>query len=76
MGLEGLTICKPDLNQKIANKLLASDLFVYKETMSKLILKDLLTVLIAIGKVKPNDKIEDYVCRALSGNVLDKKSKM
>lgn len=66
---------KPSLNDKIASKLISIDLNSIKETMRKLILFDILNVLITIRKIYKAPEIEGYILKALTGEILDKKSK-
>ena len=46
-----------------------------KETMRKSILLDILNVLLIIRKDHSTDEIESFILKALSGEILDKKSK-
>jgi hypothetical protein len=46
-----------------------------KETMRKLILTDILSVLALIRKDQTTDEMEGYIFNALSGGILDKKAK-
>ena len=66
---------KLDLNKKIANKLISFDLMAVKETMHKSILLDILNVLLLIRKELKTDEAESFILNALSGEILDKKSK-
>jgi hypothetical protein len=78
---------KPDLNHFIALTLISMDLTRVKETMRRLILTDLLYVLIDIRKniseqvstLLEGDillqEIDSYISKALTGEILDKKSK-
>lgn len=59
----------------IAEKLMSINLFDIKETMRKVILLDILNILAQINKQKTSDEIENYFAKALSGEILDKKSK-
>jgi hypothetical protein len=43
--------------------------------MRKLILTDILNALIAIRTVRPSDTITDYLMNAMTGGLLDKKTK-
>jgi hypothetical protein len=43
--------------------------------MRKLVLMDILSILIAIKKNQSSSKIENYIMNALTGEILDKKSK-
>lgn len=66
---------KPGLNKKIAGKLISFDLMAVKETMRKSILLDILNVLLIIRKELKTDEVENFILNALSGEILDKKSK-
>ena len=66
---------KPGLNDKIASRLISFNLVSIKETMRKLILLDILNVLLVIRKEHRTDEIESFILNALSGEILDKKSK-
>jgi hypothetical protein len=74
-SLEQIIPYKPDLNEKIANKLISFDLTAIKETMRKSILLDILNALLIIRKSLRKDEIESFIMNALSGEVLDKKTK-
>lgn len=63
------------LNGRIAESLVSFDLMAVKETMRKSILLDILNVLIIIRKSLKNEKVESFIFKALSGEVLDKKLK-
>lgn len=66
---------KPGLNKKIADKLISFELMAVKETMRKSILLDILNVLLIIRKELKTDEAENFILNALSGEILDKKSK-
>jgi hypothetical protein len=66
---------KPSLNDKIADRLIFFNLMAIKETMRKSILLDILNILLIIRKELKTDKIEGFILNALSGEILDKKSK-
>ena len=66
---------KPDLNDKIASRLISFNLMAVKETMRKSKLLDILNVLCTIRKELKSDKIDSFILNALSGEILDKKSK-
>lgn len=74
-SLEKIVTAKPDLNDKIASRLISFDLFGVKETMRKSILLDILNVLLMIRKTLKKDEIEGYIFNALSGEILDKRTK-
>jgi hypothetical protein len=66
---------KPDLHGKIAARLISLDLTEVRETMRKSVLLDILHVLAYIRKAHPTDELEFFILQALSGDILDKKSK-
>jgi hypothetical protein len=66
---------KEQLNNRIANKIMSLNIWNLRETMRKPILMDILNALILIKKNQINDKIEKYIINAISGGVLDKKTK-
>ncbi len=79
-GLSKIALHKPDLGSKIADRLVAFDLAGQKETMRKSILLDIVNTLMVIGKNttadrRTSDTIEAFIQDALSGDVLDKKTK-
>lgn len=65
---------KNHLHSKIANEVMGIKLTDVKETMRKLILLDILSVLLKIRKYQTCDEIENYISNALTGGILDKKS--
>jgi hypothetical protein len=66
---------KPALNGKTAKKLVSFDIMAVKETMRKSILLDILNVLMLIRKSLRTDEIDGFIMEALSGGILDQKSK-
>jgi len=66
---------KPGLHDQIASRLISFDLTAVKETMRKSILLDILHVLLAIRKELKTDEMESFILKALTGGILDKKSK-
>ncbi|MDQ5984135.1 MAG: hypothetical protein RUMPE_01171 [Eubacteriales bacterium SKADARSKE-1] len=74
-SLGKVAIFKPGLNRKITDCLISFDLMAIKETMRKSILLDILNVLIVIRKELKTDEAEKFILKALSGEILDKKSK-
>ena len=74
-SLGKIAAAKPGLQQKIASRLISLDLMQVKESMRKLILLDILNVLLFIRKEKTSDALEGYILNALSGELLDKKTK-
>ncbi|MDX9872159.1 MAG: hypothetical protein RBT41_07045 [Clostridia bacterium] len=74
-ALGKVILSKPGLNKKIADKLISFNLMDVKETMRKSILLDILNVLLIIRKTLKADEAENFIINALSGEILDKKSK-
>ena len=74
-ALAKIAAAKPGLNDKIASRLISYDLMAVKETMRKSILLDILNVLLIIRKNHKKDEIDNFILYALTGEILDKKSK-
>ncbi len=74
-SLREIASAKPGLNDKIASRLISFNLISVKETMRKSILLDILNVLLIIRQELKKDEIEGFILNALSGEILDKKSK-
>lgn len=74
-ALGNVVIFKKELQLKIAKSLMSLNLQKVKETMRKSICVDILNVLAIIRKYQTNDEIERYLRNALSGDLLDKKTK-
>lgn len=74
-SLEKIVVYKPELNNKIAAALISFDFMSAKETMRKSILLDILDILLIIRKNLKKDDVDSFILNALSGEVLDKKSK-
>lgn len=74
-SLGKISSAKPELNDKIASRLISFDVMAVKETMRKSILIDILNVLFIIRKEHKTDGIESFILSAFSGGILDKKSK-
>ncbi|MGB8453148.1 MAG: SufBD protein [Anaerocolumna sp.] len=74
-ALNKIIIYKPHLCPNIADGLMSVNMQELKETMRKLILMDILNVLIAINKIKKTNEIENYIIKAITGGILDNKSK-
>lgn len=70
-----VALFKPGLSSKIADRLISFDLMAVKETMRKSILLDIISVLLAIRKELKTDEAENFIMNALTGEILDKKSK-
>lgn len=67
--------CQPELGGPIAARLSALDLMQFKETMRKSILLDALRVLIDIRNVNPSAEADQFIMKALTGGILDAKTK-
>lgn len=63
------------MNHKIAFALTSFDIMSVKETMRKSVLTDILNVLLIIRRQYKIEEIESFVLKALSGEILDKKTK-
>ena len=74
-ALGKISTFQPSLSEVIASTLLSFDYMAVKETMRKSILLDILNVLRIIRKDRNADEIEVFILNALSGGVLDRKSK-
>ncbi len=74
-SLDKIVTYKPELNNKVAAALISFDFMAVKETMRKSILLDILNNLLIIRKNLRKDDIERFILNALSGEILDKKSK-
>jgi hypothetical protein len=64
-----------DCIPKVVDKLISIDILQRKETQQKLVLTDILTVFLEIQKIQPEERISRYICDALTGGVLDNKTK-
>jgi len=60
---------------KIVETLMAIDISQRQESQQKLVLLDILSVLLLINKESPDKAIMAYIQQALTGGLLDKKSK-
>lgn len=65
---------KPELHEIISKKLMEFDVSKVRESMRKLVLSDILSVLALIRKSSKNDEIESYIFKALASGMLDKKA--
>jgi hypothetical protein len=66
---------KGRLTEKVADALVSLKLSEIRGTMQKSVLTDILGVLAVIRRQKPSEKIDEYVVQALSGDILDRKTK-
>ena len=74
-SLQKIVTCQPRFRQKVISSLVSFDLSRMKDTMRKSILLDILNVLLAVRKTDRTDEAEAYILNALSGEILDKKTK-
>ncbi|NLY73050.1 MAG: hypothetical protein GX079_05110 [Tissierellia bacterium] len=74
-SLGKIALAKPETCGKITTSLIGFDLMAVRETMRKPILLDIIDVLVIARKEAMGDAIEDFILEALSGQVLDRKSK-
>lgn len=74
-GLCKIVPYKPACHSQIADTLLSIDLSKLRETMRKVILLDILSVLMEMRKFSPDPRIDQYIQSALTGSLLDSKSK-
>jgi len=65
----------PRYNEVILKALLSYDVMAVRETMRKLILNDIINTLLEIRKNSDCNEINNYIFMALSGEILDVKSK-
>lgn len=71
----GIVPHKPDMNSKIAVTLMNIDISGIRDTMQKSVLLDIINILLLIRKAHTSDEIEKYITDALTGGILDSKSK-
>ncbi len=64
-----------DCISKVMDKLVAIDLMQRKETQRKLLLTDILIVLLECRKIQPQEQVDRYICEALTGGLLDDKTR-
>lgn len=64
-----------EFNEEIGNCLMQYNIMSVRESMRKPILVDIIDTLIEIRKAFNKDQINAYILNALSGEILDKKSK-
>lgn len=65
---------KPQYWELVKKTLLQIDINRVKDTMRKSILLDIISVLAAIHKIERSDEITDFLVKAMTGGILDKKS--
>lgn len=74
-ALPEILLAQSNLAGEIAQALVQVDLMQFKDTMRKLILVDFLDVLLIIRQILPSEEVQTYLYTALSGSILDEKSK-
>ena len=74
-SLDKIASSKPEVDDKIVSGLLSVKLTDIKETMRKSVLLDILNVLLIIRNTYRTDEMDSFILSALSGEILDKKSK-
>jgi hypothetical protein len=74
-GLEKIVPHKKELRGDITEKLISIHIIDRKETQRKILLQDILRVLIMINQIEKNDRIDSYITRAMTGDILDKTAK-
>jgi len=62
-------------HEKITNDLLKYDVMAVRESMRKLVLLDIIDTLVEIRKAQDKKEINEFILQALTGEILDKKSK-
>jgi hypothetical protein len=74
-SLGKIASAKPELKDRIASGLISFDIMAVKESMRKSILIDILNVLLYIRQEHKTDEIESFILNAVSGEILDNKTK-
>lgn len=74
-GLKKIALYHTACHAKIIQKLLSLDLMQRKESMRKSLLLDILGVFCEIQKIQPDKRIEQYYQQAMTGGILDEKTK-
>jgi len=74
-SLGKIVTTKPGLSDKLVSRLISFDIMAVKETMRKSILIEILNVLFIIRQEHKTEEIESFILNALSGEILDKKTK-
>lgn len=65
----------PSYNKEIMEALLALDIMLIRESMRKVIMCDLIDTLLEIRKYEKHEEIDSFIFQALTGEILDEKSK-
>jgi len=66
---------KPDLARRICDRLLSVDISMRKETQQKILLMDILSVFAVVRRFYKDERVENYIITAMTGEILDKKAK-
>lgn len=66
--------CQPQICTAVVDKLIGIDLMQRKDTQRKLLLLDICSVLAAVQRIQPDERIPAYVLRARTGGLLDQKA--
>ncbi len=74
-SLRSIISYKKNCHARIVDKLISIDIMQRKETQRKILLLDILSVLGAMKKLEPDERIDSYILTALTGGILDSKSK-
>lgn len=74
-SLQKIVTYQPNYNPRVISSLISFDLSLVKDTMRKSILLDILNVLLSVRKSDRTNEAEAYILSALSGEILDKKTK-
>ncbi|HOJ00072.1 MAG TPA: hypothetical protein PLL88_00520 [Anaerolineaceae bacterium] len=75
-GLCSIVPFNTHCHARITDKLTSIDISQRKESQQKLVLLDIISVLLLINKANSQNDILNYIHHALSGGLLDKKSKL
>jgi hypothetical protein len=67
-ALEAVALAVPEVRAKICARLMATDLSAVRETMRKLVLKDIVHALTALKDVYSTPETEEYIARASMPN--------
>ncbi len=71
-ALEAVALAVPEVREKICTRLISTDLSVIRETMRKLVQKDIVHALTALKSVCSTPETEAYIARASSPNNTDR----
>ena len=74
-SLQKIVTYQPNYSPRVISSLISFDISLVKDTMRKSILLDILSVLLSVRKSDRTNDAEAYILSALSGEILDKKTK-